>query len=101
MAQVSSPSSIHTRPSRGRQGYHPRDSGAEHPTYFVRLPPKRELTEGLSQTVKRTLERPTVSMNSGDVPIKPENLKYVASYNWVDESRPTIIVPGVYCLQSP
>ena len=69
-----------------------------HAIDYTRLPPDRNLMEGLSSTVIRTLTRPVVAMKSSDESIKPKHLKYVASYNWVDESQPTIIIPGMYFL---
>ncbi|KAH9932793.1 uncharacterized protein BXZ73DRAFT_46733 [Epithele typhae] len=57
------------------------------------LPPDRVLTEGLTRIAICTLNKPSASSTPG-VTIKPENLKYIGSYNWVDELSPTIIVPG-------
>ena len=66
-----------------------------HAIDYARLPPDRNLMEGLSSTVIRTLTKPVVAVKSGDESIKPKHLEYVASYNWVDEPQPTIIVPGM------
>ena len=58
------------------------------------LPPDRYITEHLESKALRAITKPDVSSSVGDPPLKPENVKYVGSYNWVDEAHPTIIVPG-------
>lgn len=42
--------------------------------------------------VIETMAQPTRPSAQEDFPI--ENVKYVASYNWIDEDKPTIAVPG-------
>jgi hypothetical protein len=57
------------------------------------FPPEADIKQGLDTS--RVIEtvpapaRPTAPMS---IPI--ENVKYVASYNWVDKEKPTIVVPG-------
>ncbi|KAI0770637.1 hypothetical protein C8Q74DRAFT_1317829 [Fomes fomentarius] len=59
----------------------------------VSLPPDRNIPDGLQSTAIRTISKPTVSASSGG-PVKPENVKFLGSYNWVEEPNPTMIVPG-------
>ncbi|RPD56654.1 hypothetical protein L227DRAFT_595062 [Lentinus tigrinus ALCF2SS1-6] len=49
--------------------------------------------EGLKDGVIRTISKPSVDISTGEA-IKPENVTYIGSYNWVEEDQPTIIVPG-------
>ena len=79
------------RPRRGRGSYS--SHGASSPSDHVALPPDRDITQGLRKTPIRIFIKPVASVSPGEV-IKPENVKYVGSYNWVDEPHPTIIVPG-------
>ncbi|KAI0671204.1 hypothetical protein C8Q78DRAFT_1131581 [Trametes maxima] len=58
------------------------------------LPADRYIKDGLNSRPLRTLEKPQVTAIRGAGAIKPENLKYLGSYNWVEEEVPTIIVPG-------
>ncbi|KAI1783569.1 hypothetical protein LXA43DRAFT_1131139 [Ganoderma leucocontextum] len=90
--------SYYNRPS-GNTGY--RGGGSRNRGSFssstsadtVSLPPDRDLMEGLRRQAVQTLSRPQVDTTTGN-PVKPENVKYLGSYNWVEESTPTIIVPG-------
>ncbi|KAM5540765.1 hypothetical protein V8D89_005409 [Ganoderma adspersum] len=71
--------------------------GTRNPSYstanIVSLPPDRDLMEGLRSVAIQTISKPQVDVSTGN-PIKPENVKYIGSYNWEEESTPTIIVPG-------
>ncbi|KAI8986168.1 hypothetical protein BD414DRAFT_51449 [Trametes punicea] len=59
------------------------------------LPPDRIIEEGLESEALQTLAKPSpTSTSQGSRAIKPENLRYIGSYNWVEETTPTIIVPG-------
>ena len=42
--------------------------------------------------VIETMAQPTRTSAPEKFPI--ENVKYIASYNWIDEEKPTIAVPG-------
>ncbi|KAL7279612.1 hypothetical protein ACG7TL_006018 [Trametes sanguinea] len=55
------------------------------------LPPDRNIKEGLVSPSIRTLSKPSGVLGAT---VKPENLRYIGSYNWKDETTPTIIVPG-------
>ena len=72
--------------------------GTRNPSYstsanIVSLPPDRDLMEGLRSVAIQTISKPQVNVSTSN-PIKPENVKYIGSYNWEEESTPTIIVPG-------
>lgn len=55
--------------------------------------PEADIKEGLDTTkVIETIPQPTRPSAPEGFPI--ENVKYVASYNWVDADKPTIAVPG-------
>lgn len=56
--------------------------------------------EGLSleRGVVRNMAKPSAEPSTGKA-VKPENVKYIGSYNWVEEVQPTIIVPGM-CIVS-
>lgn len=75
-----------------------RDFSYSTPANAVSLPPDRDLMEGLRSVAIRTLSKPQVDVHTGNA-VKPENVKYIGSYNWVEESTPTIIVPGMYTLR--
>ena len=74
------------RPSRGTyRSYTPAD--------FPQLPADRDIYEGLAYDTIQTLSKPEIDVTSGES-IRPKDVAYLGSYNWVDESHPTIIVPG-------
>ncbi|KAH9175674.1 hypothetical protein EDB89DRAFT_1903787 [Lactarius sanguifluus] len=51
------------------------------------------IKQGLDTSkIIETIPQPTRASAPEDLPI--ENVKYVASYNWVDTDKPTIVVPG-------
>ena len=55
--------------------------------------PKADIKEGLDMArVIKTMAQPTRPSAPEDFPI--ENVKYITSYNWIDEEKPTIAVPG-------
>ncbi|THH19456.1 hypothetical protein EUX98_g8774 [Antrodiella citrinella] len=53
----------------------------------------RDINGGLLPTPLKTLNKPSPSPSSA-APIEVKDLVYVASYNWVEAPKPTIIVPG-------
>ncbi|KZT12263.1 uncharacterized protein LAESUDRAFT_809076 [Laetiporus sulphureus 93-53] len=77
---------------RGRGGYIGGD-GRPRPTTIATngLPPDRELDDGLEKKPIKTLSKPTDSSGK-DIVIK--QLEYLGSYNWTNETKPTILVPG-------
>lgn len=55
----------------------------------------RDLYEGLHKDAISTLAKPASEESDGnDSIIAIENLEYLASYNWVEAKKPTVIVPG-------
>src|SRR6266702_1207530 len=72
--------------SRGRWG-----GSAARPAHNFPLEP--DLKEGLDTTkIVETIPTPTRPTAPEDFPI--DNVKYIASYNWIDAEKPTIVVPG-------
>ncbi|KAH9046232.1 hypothetical protein EDB84DRAFT_1435628 [Lactarius hengduanensis] len=72
--------------SRGRGG-----GGAARPAH--NFPPEPDLKEGLDTTkVIQTVPAPAHPTVPEYFPI--DNVKYVASYNWIDAEKPTMVVPG-------
>ena len=51
--------------------------------------------ENLNEDVVCTISKPSVESSTAKA-VKPENVKYIGSYNWVEEEQPTIIVPGTF-----
>ena len=55
--------------------------------------PEANIKDGLDTTkVIETMAQPMRPSALEDFPV--ENVKYVASYNWIDKEKPTIAVPG-------
>lgn len=74
------------RGSRGRGG-----GSAARPAHD--LPPEPDLKEGLDTTkIIGTIPTPTRPVAPENFPI--DNVEYVASYNWIEAEKPTIVVPG-------
>ena len=62
--------------------------------------PEANMKEDLDTTkVVETMSQPTRPAAPEESPIK--NVKYVASYNWIDKEKPTIAVPGATYIFSP
>jgi len=56
-------------------------------------PPEADIKESLDTSkIIETIPQPARESTLKDLPIK--NVKYVASYNWVEKPEPTIVVPG-------
>ena len=82
----------------GNTGYRPGGVRTTVSSYRSRpngviLPRDRDLMSGLHGEAIQAISKPQVDAASAGV-IRPENVKYIGSYNWVDEASPTIIVPG-------
>lgn len=60
------------------------------------LPQDRIITDGLAGRPIKTLCKPEPESAGADVVLK--DLTYLGSYNWTNSKKPTIIVPGAYCL---
>lgn len=75
------------------QGSRGRGTSSAAASLAPNCPPEPDLKEGLDTTkIIDTIPRPPRPAAPKDFPI--DNVKYVASYNWVDAEKPTIIVPG-------
>lgn len=59
----------------------------------VKLPGDRDILGGLSATPLQTISNP--STQSSDQEVEITDLHYAGSYDWVDKTTPTIIVPGM------
>lgn len=79
-------SNHHTAPSSSSRG---RGIGFT-PIAGGRPAPKRDITDGLTGSPISTLTVPAA--DEGVVAIK--DVQYIGSYNWTDNSSPTILVPG-------
>ncbi|KZT22819.1 hypothetical protein NEOLEDRAFT_1097007 [Neolentinus lepideus HHB14362 ss-1] len=73
---------------RGSGSYPGRGSNRPAPASI----PRRDYHEGLGTTALKVLNKPSTGASAQDVQIT--NLEYLASYNWVEAQKPTIIVPG-------
>ena len=62
------------------------------------LPPDRDIMEGLHTTPLQTITIPLPGDEDGD--IKITDYDFIGSYNWTNNTTPTIIVPGMYNLLS-
>ncbi|KAN0139682.1 hypothetical protein V8E53_002344 [Lactarius tabidus] len=85
------------RPDHGNrfyfQGSRGRGGGSAAARFAPDGPPEPDLKEGLDATkIIDTILAPARPKAPKDFPI--DNVKYVASYNWVDAEKPTMIVPG-------
>ena len=54
----------------------------------------RDLYEGLNKESTEVISTPTLNYRTPGQDIQPKDLTYIGSYNWVEETVPTIIVPG-------
>jgi hypothetical protein len=57
-------------------------------------PTKRSIKDGLQPEPIRVITRPQEQSTKTDVAIT--NVRYLASYSWIDTGKPTIIIPGEY-----
>lgn len=53
----------------------------------------RDLYEGLNKQSGEVVSKPVPDYRSGK-DLQPEDLTYLGSYNWVEATVPSIIVPG-------
>ena len=42
------------------------------------------------------MSKPVLNHRSPEQDIQPKNLTYIGSYNWIESTVPTIIVPGEF-----
>jgi len=62
-------------------------------------PNSRDLYEGLDKESGEIISEPTLDGRIAGQDIQPKDLTYLGSYNWIEATVPTIIVPGE--LRSP
>ncbi|KZT12267.1 uncharacterized protein LAESUDRAFT_746903 [Laetiporus sulphureus 93-53] len=77
---------------RGRGRYAARGGGQPPSTNAGQRPPTRSLVDGLVETPLQVVQRPAVPALWKEARIT--QVEYVASYNWTDSTKPTILVPG-------
>ena len=82
------------RPDYGNRYYFRSSRGGAAVRPAHDYPPSADIKEGLdtSKAIK-TLSQITRPSAPEGFPI--ENVKYIASYNWIDAEKPTIVVPGM------
>jgi hypothetical protein len=81
------------RPDLGNRFYFRGKGGASTTRPALNSPPEPELKKGLDTTRSLgVITAPARPAAPDHFPI--ENVKYVASYNWIDAEKPTIVVPG-------
>ena len=56
----------------------------------------RDLYEGLNKESTEVMSKPVLNHRSPEQDIQPKNLTYIGSYNWIESTVPTIIVPGEF-----
>ena len=58
-------------------------------------PPSRDLYEGLNKESTEVISKPSLDIRASDQ-LQPKNLVYLSSYNWIEATAPSIIVPGEF-----
>ena len=59
-------------------------------------PNSRDLHEGLNKESTEVISRPVLRYQTPEQDIQPKNLMYLGSYNWIEATVPSIIVPGEF-----
>lgn len=59
-------------------------------------PNGRDLYEGLNKESTEVVSKPTLDYRAPGQDIQPKNLTYLGSYNWIEATVPSIIVPGEF-----
>ena len=78
-------------PFRGR--FYGRGRGSPHRSHpSVPRIPGKNILEGLYPSTIHSFEKPVDVPGSDDIVI--DDVKYIASYSWVESTEPTILVPG-------
>lgn len=54
--------------------------------------PTKKIFEGLHRDIVKIIDRPSNVPNDEDITC--EDICFIASYNWVESPKPTMIVPG-------
>ena len=58
-------------------------------------PPSRDLYEGLNEESTEVISKPSLDTRALGR-LQPKNLVYLSSYNWIEATVPSIIVPGEF-----
>ena len=56
----------------------------------------RDLYEGLNKESTEVISKPTLICRVREPDIQPKDLIYLGSYNWIEATVPSIIVPGEF-----
>ena len=56
----------------------------------------RDLYEGLHKELVEVISKPTLVYRVPEPDIQPKDLIYLGSYNWIEATVPSIIVPGEF-----
>lgn len=56
----------------------------------------RDLYEGLNKESTEVISKPTLAYRAPEPDIQPKDLIYLGSYNWIEATVPSIIVPGEF-----
>ena len=56
----------------------------------------RDLYEGLNKEPVQVVSKPTLASRAPERDIQPKELTYLGSYNWIEATVPSIIVPGEF-----
>ena len=57
-------------------------------------PKSRDLYEGLEKVAVETITKLSLDLRAPEQDLQPKNLIYLGSYNWIEATTPSIIVPG-------
>lgn len=57
-------------------------------------PRSRDLYEGLKKDAAETMTKLSLDLCAPEQDLQPKNLIYLGSYNWIEATTPSIIVPG-------
>lgn len=57
-------------------------------------PNSRDLYEGLKKDDTETISKLSLDLRAPEQDLQPKNLTYIGSYNWIEATVPSIIVPG-------
>jgi hypothetical protein len=58
------------------------------------IPNGRDLYESLNKDPVETILKPPQDFQAPEQDLQPKDLTYIGSYNWVEATVPSIIVPG-------
>jgi hypothetical protein len=59
-------------------------------------PNSRDLYEGLNEESAEVISKPPLDIRASGQDLQPKDLAYLGSYNWIEATVPSIIVPGEF-----